>query len=1052
MKTVIFNDNNSDMASHLRIPSTYSGTNSPGPKSRNKENVPQRPSAFARQNRSSIPSLVKSPEKQDFFTDSYLAGNASQTSLIPSPLPQTDNLPQRSRRAVRVHQRPKHSAAKSDRSSNAQSDFSPTPGKPLARRTSPVRSNCLNTPPRSREGSFAGGQSPADVFSSPPAALLQTYTRIDQEEDLAATEGEISDDDDDDDDEDINDVENLPPQGVFHPQPVITPTAERFANVLRPIHAYDNDHTAHSTQSEPLTGMSFVDQLSDVNIRNTLTPHFRQNAQDREALDRVWKSKRPVAFARAGKVLLEPHEVPLSVSSSPQLHRTRPAAFTKASRIKLASDQARPIHQRTHSDADLGKGHGSVAIDKHKDNWHNLDFTRNLPPRNPYHQHSPYFSKVHGFPDRDDSVTRPLDDQENNTNGDDIHNRRTRSESPSTHGDGFGSLFSHDQLHRNNDRNPSRSVSDIWAQQAVQQPAKHTDIGQHVSTSRRFSDTQTMSHPSPDISRKMTFDFTGQSFQVSDSPPVRTKSTLQNFQRDREIQGLAQRAVTTNRLSQLRVRESVEKLRHTASSPTSETVDQSVGHDSLNISDSAQATNLSKPYLAGKQSRSTSRRTPDISYSHELLQRLSRQSSSTPRSPDPQDQHIDGEVIWSDKGEKTEKPKVEKIYPDRPREAKVQDTPKVVGAWTDTILPDTVKTIRQPAIQPKHTQTPFVRAGGWVDTPAPPEQSNRLEPLVESTQEIPEGLTDGIVKDSASDRTLLAKNQEQNEPDRTEALNNEGIARKILEQAKEKNDIVRPSEDTQDSLALGNTTIQSLQHILEMDETELALASRLGDTGFEQGDTEIFDRFGNKVERSDTEVLGRIGAKVEKLHGNIQLAQKMLIGLEEKIIQPEQPNEEIVDSTISISASDSYFPMALLTISIPIPMLFRNRIRNQRLPRPTLLGWIIFTLFTWYMLEITLGEIYSHPETAYRYTWPEEQEPEFPFVLPTMLWRWSRFDFWCRAVGDFFQTMLRFIGFGDQSTYDAGPEVVKKIVATTAVRVAASTAGYGFDMMNDEIL
>jgi hypothetical protein len=73
-------------------------------------------------------------------------------------------------------------------------------------------------------------------------------------------------------------------------------------------------------------------------------------------------------------------------------------------------------------------------------------------------------------------------------------------------------------------------------------------------------------------------------------------------------------------------------------------------------------------------------------------------------------------------------------------------------------------------------------------------------------------------------------------------------------------------------------------------------------------------------------------------------------------------------------------------------MLFHPCSTNKYLPgRPTWLGYLTLTLWTYYILECMMAEIYARPLYAEHYIFPPpgELEPEFPFVLPTMLYRWT---------------------------------------------------------------
>lgn len=959
-------------------------------RSRNKENQPTKLSR---------PTLVKTPGKQDFFTDSYIDADSTSSSLIPTPQRSTNAVHLNARRQVRVKHSPQHRQTRSELPALPRNPRFP---KPLARGTSPIRSNGLTTPPRSRHGSFA--ESPVDVLSSPPPALVANYHRIDQEEDLAATEGEISD-------PEVEAPEAISRENLqrLPRSAATTPTADRSPVNLR---HRRNDDTSHSVLSDP-TGTSFVRQYSDPNLRAIMTPHFEETAKDREALDRVWQSQKPIAFSKAGRILLEADEVAQSVSSSPRVQPERIVAFSKAGRIKLASDDLfRKAHQRTFSDI---TDRVERNVGQHHDDWHNDEFRREAMPPNPRVHREPYFPQVHGFPARDSSQ-RPIVE----TNFD-AALRRARSESPYVHRSppvreppGMVSNPQQSCKDTTGTSNASVQTSDIWTRQAADEPVP--SIEKH--TQRRLSDTQQL-HTSPDFSRKFNFDFTGQSFQVSDSPPVRAKNILQDYQRDREIRGIAKQAVTTSRLNQLRERESQERLRQTSRSPVSET-DQSEGH--ANDSPRLSSIGLQRTISSGSE---VIRATPDRSSSHEILQRLARGSSTTPRTMTPSDRAINGAVIGPDsrgRGRTEDDNSASSKLPDeKPRD--VEATPKVTGAWTDTILPNTVKTAKRDPM-PLYVQTPHINAGGWVNTPAP-SGPNRLEPLAEQTEEIPEGLTDGIAKDNASKSTIMPGNQEPLLPSIQGVLVGESLTRKVLKDAK-----ANPTEsnDDNDSLALGNTTIKSLEGFLDMGDTNLTNISRLG----------------------DTELLGKLGSKLQGIVKTIHEAQNGISKIQDQL-EPQSDPEVLTPTTPA--RGSSLFPLGLLTISIPVPVLFRARNANQWLPRPTPLGWILMLIWLWYVIECAMAELYSHPIYADKYTWPEEPEPDFPFALPTMLWRWSRLDFVrplliepAKALFVGFLRMVSMVlGFTDGYAQEQLPVNVQQPEITQA-------EGYGFGMTNDEFL
>lgn len=1077
---------------------------------RNKENIPSPSplkSTLNTRPRSFIPSLVQSSDKSDFFTDSYLADeNASLDSLIPSPLPQTTALSRPRRRlqppssARDQDSRSKHRFTRSEAPVTTARHLPSPPPKPLARGTSPIRSIGLSTPPRSRNGSLTESPTSAQ-FSSPPRALTETYERIDQEEDLAATEGEISDPESELGQEDnAGRLDGYEPPGQtstglpLHKEksPGLTPTGPRFSH--RAAQAQSEDLTTASILSDP-TGISFLNQLSDSNLAHAMTPHVLQSAADKEALRKIWDSKKPIAFGKARQIHLDADDPVESIESPPQHPPQRLIAFSKAGKRKLASDFARlPLHQRTFSDVTDRLEHDSQrnGPSVNNDNWHNDDLRREALPHNPRIHRVPYFARTHGFPERQHAP---------DSNADNRPIRQARSESP------FATSSIHKQveertsqpvpsLHQTRLANMIRSEPDLTldsrgmgqmssdvkrAQAAATKAVQTADKEPLVRSESRISATTDV-QVSPEKSRRFDLDFTGQSFQVSDSPPVRTKSLTLDSSREREIRGLEKRAVTTSRLSQLRARESSDALRERSVSPVLEEADirantsrsdTDLKANGQSVSDTPTFGDRSKAIGSGSKTSVISpvRPSPDRSQSYDLLQRLARSGSTTPRSSTPSNKPAhDNTRLQSQREIEVNTASTSNSQHEMnivqgsttPGVHDVNATPKVTGAWTDTILPDTVKTVKQNNDWPIYSQTPHVSAGGWIDTPAPVGQSSRLEPVAESTQEILAEITSGIVKGSSdmSDQTVTdAKPIKPAAP--APPHNAPNLTNKILSNS---------MNNADDSLVLGNNTLQSIQNYVDMDQTDVTILSHI---------TEDIQQ--DLAGQTDTEVLGHLGTTLDRLRTHIHDAHKGLSKLESQISQPEQnvilpalptnvkpcevcgqPESPDLKHTHMLP-SQTYLPFTVLSITLPIPILFRTRTTASntkfRLPQLTPAGWVVFTIWTWYILECTLAEIYSHPTYASHYIWPTESEPEFPYVLPTMLWRWSRlrwlYPSLVQPIFHFVMGILRMIGMacGLIDGYVDGPQdaVVERLVET--VYQSVENVGIaGMDMMNDEFL
>lgn len=90
-------------------------------------------------------------------------------------------------------------------------------------------------------------------------------------------------------------------------------------------------------------------------------------------------------------------------------------------------------------------------------------------------------------------------------------------------------------------------------------------------------------------------------------------------------------------------------------------------------------------------------------------------------------------------------------------------------------------------------------------------------------------------------------------------------------------------------------------------------------------------------------------------------------------------------------------PDGRIYASIPLPLLWRREhhqdsTRTGHRTRPTTLGYLTLLTIAWFLTESTLCDYYCHPLVAEVCTGNclLPNAPRFPFVLPTMLWRWLR--------------------------------------------------------------
>ncbi|KAL2046541.1 hypothetical protein ABVK25_011783 [Lepraria finkii] len=309
----------------------------------------------------------------------------------------------------------------------------------------------------------------------------------------------------------------------------------------------------------------------------------------------------------------------------------------------------------------------------------------------------------------------------------------------------------------NQEREWAEPIGD-WIPAAAQVPLSPAEEGlSQTPLSSRGSTPTTALQRSSSLDRRRQWEasddeFTGRSLQVSDSPPIRIRNgTLDRF-RDREIENLEKRAVTTNRLGELREKGSDELLRRRPPSRSAEENGIKHGNDSQEV--------LRRRRSSGRSSLKSELRdfnqhdtpettvedtgepipdTPVVIYrskyndrsaaddkvgveseetmwtsvrpnherkdSHDLLKRLAK---ATSESPSPTNDQGKVEPLPAKKDEQVEQ------TPQTFKSSSNLKTPVVTGAWVDQTMDNT------PQLPKSNTnvKTPKI-TGAWVDTPLP---------------------------------------------------------------------------------------------------------------------------------------------------------------------------------------------------------------------------------------------------------------------------------------------------------------------------------------------
>ncbi|KPI43108.1 uncharacterized protein AB675_1860 [Cyphellophora attinorum] len=1038
--------------------------------SRNKENnpLPQRPPAIS----SVFIGKNPTPPSAQFYTDSLIDDD---TSRIPTPtharkkstisnsrrahIPSKSfPFPRDSRNAARV------AAAHDDVKQNGIRHEAPAPvlRRPLSMRSS---QSDLITPPQSRDGPDAV-KSPMSEAPSPGQDLADVYQQIYEESILAEDDRDNVSSESDGADAEYRRMESSPsraPQcehrSASRDRVTESPAVRAVRSVARPNEAdkenFKDEHTAALSEG---SGISFLNQLTDQNLAAKITPFVSTHEKDIRRL-RYGISDRPISFHAGMKpsefIAQEKARSDASSDHSSRSSRRRPQRLNspivngapkaysdttlerkpRASQSPVAERNARHQHGRSTlsqsmrgplreldttelervysepaalSDDDAGNvtspelrrrqrqfetnkarknlGMGSEASENNDDTQQSAPGGRSMDTRQDERavDQTEDFDEASmaSFDNRTAEVSAPISD------------RPVPSNAPHTD-KGDLRKWQRSAADQRNERRQSiashASSAVDWAGVDADDPVQSIERDERIDNDT----TGQASSPRPRLSfdrlRKLDNEPTGMSFQVSESPPVKARKSSDDLAREREIDQLSRQAVTKSRLEAIRERSPWEAEKKLSRSPsgsslrksTSNELRKSISNDAAKDQDTGNALGEQipdTPIVVFRSSTGSSgdaaRSDHDRRASHDALQRFARLSATpksspsiTPKLDQPASQEAASELVVT-----TDAP--------QPKKPALAATPKVIGAWQDTVLPpDTVNTVKSYKPQPKYTQTPHVNAGGWIDTPLPEAAASNAQPAIGRS-----ALTNIIAAQRAKD-----------------------------------------SNNTNDTLNLGETTIASLEDLVDLNEEDMttlirmgaeheALRQSFGDLSALSHDNN--DKASGVAANRDTDaeivVLDRLSKKLHTLQANIRHARKAASRFEREMsegggsvhgdddlaapLSATTPTDNIpVTAPTKIINPTGVLPMALTPLRIPLPLLFRpspssppstttsttkgNKSRTSQLTstkrrfatrfsRPTPLMWVLLILFTWRFVDTAISEFYGHPLYAESYSWP----------------------------------------------------------------------------------
>lgn len=321
-----------------------------------------------------------------------------------------------------------------------------------------------------------------------------------------------------------------------------------------------------------------------------------------------------------------------------------------------------------------------------------------------------------------------------------------------------------------------------------------------------------------------------------------------------------------------------------------------------------------------------------------------------------------------------------------------------------------------------YDKTPVV-TGAWIDTPVterpaqfPDHVSNGLNSTTEP--EKPRQENPSHREEAQVDKAPQPKSQPARETRRAPLIK-PNLPKSGLETVMED---VRADKD---SYAVGDDTIESLQQLLEAPPTEPKTE--------EEENAESEKAILKKLEVAEPDDKGPVDLEKydDKLHSIAQALRdirKGLNNLEDYVsLDPElsmrQPSPIDGKKARHIHAGESCKTCGAhsdgrMYASIPVPRLWKHNPISQR-THLTRLGWCTLIFIFWFFSESTMCDYYCHPTITNVCTGNclMRNAPRFPFVIPTMLWRWTNMSIilgpFIALLTGFFKLFALMLGLSD---------------------------------------
>ena len=302
-----------------------------------------------------------------------------------------------------------------------------------------------------------------------------------------------------------------------------------------------------------------------------------------------------------------------------------------------------------------------------------------------------------------------------------------------------------------------------------------------------------------------------------------------------------------------------------------------------------------------------------------------------------------------------------------PANSKIYDkTPVVTGAWVDTPVTE------RPAELPDHSK----------------HQNNNSSQYIQPQRSSQQG------ESSNSEKAELdtKPNPEPRVPrgKRKRELEKPNLPKSALAT------VMEAHNTGEGSLAMGDDTVESLQMMLG----EKPMAVKAEDEEDAASDKTVQGKRESAETQGNDPSLANMGQTLTLLSQSINEVKVGLNSLGNQVSQigqglflepsPQNPgNHRHLHKGETCGACGSYSD-GLVYGSVPLPRLWR-RDRISRSIRLTTVGLCSVIILFWLFSELAMCECYCHPRFARvcKGNCLMPDAPRFPFVIPTMLWRWS---------------------------------------------------------------